>query len=106
MIAVRIKEQEIPIVHSMLTTLDLETILSGTYNMVVRGEETIVHLNTVHHVLLDNIDEFISQIQLGGRYHFICYSIYDSHSNQILFEVTLETNVIISQQTYSFLTQQ
>ena len=33
------------------------------------------------------LDEYISQIRLGGKYNFICYAVYDSHSNRVVFEV-------------------
>ncbi|CAF3721862.1 unnamed protein product [Rotaria magnacalcarata] len=65
-IAIKLKEPEIPILSSIYN-LELETLLSNTYTVIVR-------------------DEFISLIRLGGKYNFICYVLHDLHLNQVVLE--------------------
>ncbi|UJR25135.1 hypothetical protein I4U23_006494 [Adineta vaga] len=65
-IAVKIKEPRTPILSSGYN-LDLNTVLSDTYTIVVR-------------------DEYVSSIRLGDKYNFICYTINDPHSNRVIFE--------------------
>ncbi|CAM4853878.1 unnamed protein product [Rotaria socialis] len=72
-IAIKLKEPEIPILSSIYN-LELETLLSNTYTVIVR-------------------DEFISHIRLGGKYNFICYVLHDLHLNQVVFE-TLHCEMI------------
>ncbi|CAF4764913.1 unnamed protein product [Rotaria sp. Silwood1] len=72
-IAVKIKEPETPILSSTYN-LQLDTLLSNTHTIIIR-------------------DEYVSNIRLGGKYNFICYAIYDSHSNGIVFE-TLHCELI------------
>ncbi|CAF2319793.1 unnamed protein product [Rotaria sp. Silwood2] len=65
-IAVKIKEPETPIILST-SNLQIDTLLLNAHTIIVR-------------------DEYISHIRLGGKYNFICYAIYDPHSNGVIFE--------------------
>ncbi|CAF5109362.1 unnamed protein product, partial [Rotaria sp. Silwood1] len=72
-IAVKIKEPETPILSSTYN-LQQDTLLSNTHTIIIR-------------------DEYVSNIRLGGKYNFICYAIYDPHSNGVVFE-TLHCELI------------
>lgn len=87
-VAVKIKEQEIPILSSGEEHIEFNTLLASTYTVIIRGKSSLSNLLDSHQI---DLDEYVPQILLGGKYQFFCYSMYDPQMNQTIFEVLRPT---------------
>ena len=83
-VAVKIKEQEKPILSSGQDCQEPSAFFANTYTVIIRGNYSLSHLSIIDRF---DSDEYVAQIQLGGKYHFVCYSMYDPPLNQVVFEV-------------------